>query len=492
MNILLLYPRYPNTFWSFGEVLKYVSKKAAVPPLGLLTVAALLPKKWNKKVVDLNVRKVKDEEIDWADMVFVSGMIIQKKSMSAIIKYCKSRGKIIVAGGPLFTTSHEKFKYVDHFVLGEGEVTIPLFLDDLKKGKPKKLYFSEERPDITKTPVPLWSLININDYMTIPVQYSRGCPFNCEFCDIVIMNGRIQRTKTPNQMIREIQAVYDTGWRGALFIVDDNFIGNSSNAKKFLPKLIAWQKQHKYPFSIMTEASINLAEDQELMKLMSDANFYKVFLGIETSNLESLKECSKYQNTKKDLVESIKIIHKAGIQVMGGFILGFDNDTEQIFKSQIKFIQKIGVVTAMVGVLIALPKTRLWKRLKLEGRILEKITAGEHEGESNFVPKMGSEKLKQGYKEVITSLYSSKGYYQRISQFIKYYKPTVKMRIGVTERKALFKCIFKVGFSSKSWFRFWHLLIKTFFTNSKALPVVIELAILGQHFQQMAKVTALS
>ncbi len=491
MNILLIYPKYPNTFWSFGEVLKYVSKKAAVPPLGLLTVASLLPKNWNKKLVDLNVRKVKEEDIEWADMILVSAMIIQKKSAQIITKYCKLKGKIVVAGGPLFTSGYKDFKYVDHFVLGEGEITIPLFLNDLKKGKPKKIYYSEERPDITKTPVPMWSLINVKEYVTIPVQYSRGCPFNCEFCDIVIMNGRIQRTKNPNQMIKEMQAVYDTGWRGPLFIVDDNFIGNSSNAKKFLPELIKWQKQHKYPFSIMTEASINLAEDDELMKLMSNANFYKVFLGIETPNLESLKECSKHQNTKKDLVESIKIIHRAGIQVMGGFIIGFDNDTEKIFKRQIKFIQKIGVVTAMVGVLIALPKTRLWKRLKLEGRILEKITAGENEGESNFIPKMGEERLKEGYKEVIGSLYSSKSYYQRINQFIKDYKPTVRIKVNKNELIALIKSIFRIGIVSKSRFRFWKLLSKTFFTNTKALPTAIELAILGQHFQRMAKINVL-
>jgi len=244
-----------------------------------------------------------------------------------------------------------------------------------------------------------------------------------------------------------------------------------------------------YASNALWEAGKAFAEDPELMKLMSDANFYKVFLGIETPNLKSLKECSKFQNTKQDLFESIKTIHQAGIQVMGGFIVGFDNDTDKIFKTQIKFIQKVGVVTAMIGVLIALPKTRLWKRLKLEGRILEKITAGEHEGESNFIPKMGTERLKKGYQEIISALYSPKEYYQRINQFIKDYRPTVKIRVNITELKAMLKSFFKIGIVSNSRFRFWHLLVKTFFTNTKALPITIELAIPGQHFQQMTKFT---
>ena len=255
MNVLFVYPKYPDTFWSFKHVLKFIAKKAAFPPLGLLTVGAMLPEEWQKKLVDLNVEPLTDEQIAWADMVFLSAMIVQKKNAQEIIDRCRVLDKKIVAGGPAFTTQHEEFTGVDHFVLNEAEVTLPLFLKDLAKGCPQKIYTSGQRPNITETPLPLWSLININDYATMAIQYSRGCPYNCEFCDIVIMNGRVPRCKTPEQMKKEFQALYDAGWRKSVFIVDDNFIGNKSEVKKMLPTLVQWQKEHKYPYTLLTEAS---------------------------------------------------------------------------------------------------------------------------------------------------------------------------------------------------------------------------------------------
>ena len=370
MKVLFVYPEYPDTFWSFKHVLKFISKKAAFPPLGLLTVGAMLPDEWQKKLVDLNVGSLKDEHIEWADMVFLSAMIVQKKSAQEIIDRCRAHGKKIVAGGPAFTTQHKEFIGVDHFVLNEAEVTLPLFLEDLEKGRLKHVYTPAKRPDVVSTPVPLWPLININDYATLAIQYSRGCPYNCEFCDIVIMNGRIPRCKTPEQMKKEFQALYDVGWRKSVFIVDDNFIGNKGEVKKMLPALLEWQKEHKYPFTLLTEASTDLANDEDLMQMMSRANFFKVFLGLETPDRESLKECGKFQNTSRDLVKAVHTIHRHGMQVMGGFIVGFDNDSETIFDAQINFIQQIGVVTAMVGVLTALPQTRLWHRLKDEDRLI--------------------------------------------------------------------------------------------------------------------------
>jgi len=272
MNILLVYQKYPNTFWSFKHVLRYISKKAVFPPLGLLTVAAMLPKEWNKKLVDVNVRELKDEHIAWADMVFIGAMTVQKNSAQEIINRCKAQGKIIVAGGPVFTTDYKKFKGIDYFILNEAEVTLPNFLKDLKKGKLKQVYTSKKWPDITKTPAPLWSLIDFKDYATMAIQYSRGCPFDCEFCDVTIMNGRHPRTKTPEQIINELQSIYDNGWRASVFIVDDNFIGNKINVKKMLPHLISWQIKYRYPFTLLTEASLNLADDEELMRMMN--NFY--------------------------------------------------------------------------------------------------------------------------------------------------------------------------------------------------------------------------
>lgn len=487
MKILLIYPEYPITFWSFKHALKFVSKKASFPPLGLMTVAAMLPEEWEKKLVDVNVNPLKDEQIAWADMIFISAMIVQKESTQQIIKRCKSFGKIIVAGGPVFTTQHEQFDDVDHFVLNEAEITLPLFLKDLKNGTTQQIYTSKERPDITKTPAPLWSLINLKNYASMAIQYSRGCPYNCEFCDIIIMNGRIPRTKTPEQMIHELQSLYDTGWRDSVFIVDDNFIGNKINVKKTLPLMIEWQKKHKFPFKFMTEASTNLADDKELMQMMVKTNFHKVFLGIETPNLDSLNECGKFQNTSRNLEETVNIIHENGMQVMAGFIVGFDNDTENVFEAQIKFIQNTGVMSAMVGMLTALPQTQLWNRLKAENRLLNDTTGNNTDININFLPKMSPEKLLSGYKKIISTIYSHKFYYDRINTFLKYYKPTVKSRITITDLKAFIRSMWAIGIISKARLLYWKLLIKTLFTNIKALPVVIELAIFGIHYEKVSK-----
>lgn len=486
MNALLIYPKYPDTFWSFKHVLKFVSKKAAYPPLGLLTVAAMLPDEWDKKLVDVNVSELKEEDIAWSDMVFISAMIVQKESAQQIIDRCKAQNKIVVAGGPVFTTQNEKFSGVDHFILNEAEVTLPEFLKDLKEGTSKPLYTSSIRPDITKTPLPSWDLINLKDYATMPVQYSRGCPFNCEFCDIIIMNGRLPRAKTADQLINELQSLYNAGWKGTVFIVDDNFIGNKANVKQMLPHLIKWQKEHKFPFKFITEASTNLADDEELMQMMNKANFYEVFLGIETPNTDSLKECGKLQNVKRDLSETIMTIQQNGMHVIAGFIVGFDSDTESIFEAQIKFIQEAGVVIAMVGLLTALPKTQLWQRLKAEGRLISDAT-GDTDGTINFMPKMEKKTLIDGYKRIISTIYSPKLYYQRINTFIRKYKPTVKSRISKEEIKAFVKSMWRIGILSKARLLYWRLLIKTFFTKIKALPIAVELAIFGIHYERFSQ-----
>ena len=486
MNVLLVYPEYPDTFWSFKHILKYISKKATFPPLGLLTVAAMLPEEWGKKLVDMNTRKLEDKDLEWADTVMVSAMLVQKNSAQNVISRAKAKGRMVVAGGPAFSAMPEQFRQVDHMVLGEAEITLPRFLRDLENGKPKKFYKSKQRPDITKTPKPLWELIDFKDYQSMVVQYSRGCPFNCEFCDIVIMNGHTPRTKNPEQIISELQSLHDAGWRSGVFIVDDNFIGNKIRVKEMLRSLIKWQKQHKYPFQFLTEASTNLADDPELMILMSKANFSKVFLGLETPNIESLKECSKMQNATRDLADSVRIIQRNGMQVMGGFIVGFDNDFDSIFENQIKFIQKIGVVTAMVGILTALPHTRLWHRLNKEGRLLKEST-GDIDGDLNFMPKMGREKLIKGYKKILSTIYSPKEYYKRINTFIMNYRPTAKSRINLSSIKAFVRSIWKVGILSRSRFYYWKLLFKTFLMKNKAFPIAVELAIIGEHFKRTTK-----
>ena len=488
MKALLIYPKYPDTtFWGFKYALPFIRRKAAFPPLGLLTVAAMLPEGWTLKLVDLNVMQLTDAHIEWSDIVLISAMLVQKESAQQIINLAKSKGKTVVAGGPAFMASHEKFSGVDHFVLNEAEITLPFFLHDLQAGEAKRVYKSDKRPDIKTTPIPLWRLIKLKDYATMAIQYSRGCPYNCEFCDIIIMNGRIQRTKTPEQIVKELQALYDAGWRESVFIVDDNFIGNNKKVKKMLPEIIKWQKKHGYKFRLFTEASMNLASDEELLGLMSQANFNKVFLGIETPNVESLKECGKVQNINIDMAEAVRKINNYGIQVMGGFIVGFDSDTENIFNSLVEFIQSAGIVTAMVGMLEALPETRLWKRLKAEGRLLQDTTGENTDGTLNFIPKMDMNKLINGYKMVVAKIYSRKTFYQRIETFIKDFTPRAKTRLTRAEFDAFIRSFWRIGLFSRSSPYYIMLIIKTMITKAKALPTAIELAIYGEHFQKIAK-----
>jgi len=491
VKILLLYPKYPPTFWSFKYALPFVGKKAAFPPLGLLTIASMLPKDWEKKVIDMNVTELKDKDLAAADFVFISAMIIQKESVKEIIKKCRGLKVKIVAGGPLFTTGHEEFKdQIDHLILNEAEVTLPLFLADLKEGKPKHIYTSLVFPDITKTNIPLWELINFKPYASMSIQYSRGCPFNCEFCDIVIMNGRIPRAKSKEQIIKELDALYDRGWRGGVFFVDDNFIGNKEGLKKeILPPLIQWMKEKNYPFYFNTEASINLSDDEELMRLLSEAGFNTVFIGIETPDEESLKECGKFQNTNRNLLASIKKIQNHGLQVQAGFIVGFDSDTLSIFERQINFIQRSGIVTAMVGILEALPKTRLYKRLKDEGRILQNSSGNNTDYSINFKPKMGAIFLMEGYKRILNTIYSPKNYYERVKIFLKNYKPPKreKWNLSLPDLEAFIKSIWFLGIAGKERYFYWQLFFRSLFTQPQLFPLAITLSIYGFHFRKVSE-----
>ncbi len=491
IKILLVYPQYPDTFWSFKHILKFASKKAAFPPLGLLTIAAMLPDEWERKVIDMNVSPLKDKDILWADYVFISAMITQKESAIEVIERCNRLGISVVAGGPVFTTGYEEFKGVDHFILGEAEATFPPFLEDLRNGCARPVYASEEHPDIARTPIPAWDLIKLKHYFSMPVQYSRGCPFDCEFCDIIIMYGHVPRTKSPEQLLREFDALYERGWRGSLFIVDDNFIGNKIKVKEMLPEVIRWQKERKYPFLLFTEASLNLADDEELMGMMVEAGFDKVFVGLETPSEASLAECNKFQNEKRDMTAAVKTIQNNGMQVLGGFIVGFDNDPESIFDSQINFIQNIGVVTAMVGILTALPKTRLYNRLKEEGRLLKNSSGDNTDGSLNFIPKMDPEKVIKGYQRIIQTIYSPKKYYERIGTFLDEYNPKRprRQRIGFGEIRSLLKSVWYLGISGKSDSKryYWKIMTRAFFKHRRAFPEAVTLAIYGIHFQKVAE-----
>jgi len=490
MKILLVYPQYPDTFWSFRYALKFVSKKASLPPLGLLTVAAMLPDDWEKKLVDMNVSQLSDEDIGWADFVLISAMVVQRDSAKEVIKRCQRLGTRTVAGGPLFTTGHREFKGVDHLVLGEAEVTLPMFLRDLERGNPQRIYLSKARPDIQETPVPLWSLINQKQYSSMSLQYSRGCPFNCEFCDIIILNGHRPRTKSQEQVIAELEALYRQGWRSGVFIVDDNFIGNKRKLKEeILPAVIAWQKSKKHPFVLSTEASINLADDETLMRMMVEAGFNCVFVGIETPNEASLVECNKTQNRNRDLVASVKKIQNHGLEVQGGFIVGFDSDPISIFKSQINFIQNSGIVTAMVGLLNAPPGTRLYKRLKKENRLLRAFTGDNTDLSLNFIPRMNHATLINGYKQILDTIYSPKQYYERVKAFLKEYRPNIrkKSKPHPYQLAAFLKSIWVLGFKEKGRRYYWKLFLLTLMKYPRKLPISISLSVYGYHFRKVVE-----
>lgn len=485
MKALLVYPSIPDTFWSFKHILKFIRKRAAHVPLGLLTVAGMMPRTWNLKLVDMNVEKLSEDLVEWADLVFIGAMVVQKESVREVLDICKRLGRKTVAGGPLFTSVQEEYPEIDHLVLNEAEVTFAQFLRDLEAGHPQSVYTTEEKPDITQTPLPRWDLINMNYYASMSIQYSRGCPYDCEFCDIVKLNGRRPRVKSSEQMIREFDVLYDMGWRGRCFIVDDNFIGNKVKVKTFLRDLIPWQQARNYPFSLFTEASVNLAEDQELMTLMTSAGFDSVFLGLETPAEECLLECGKHQNTSRDLVESVKTIQRNGMEVMGGFIIGFDNDPPNIFERQVKFIQSSGVVKAMIGLLNAIPGTKLYQRLQNEGRLIDGCTGDNCDGTLNFIPKMDAETIRAGYQAVLNNIYSPREYYQRVLEFLKEYKPIRKRRLDRLEIRAFFSSILYLGILEKGKIYYWKLLIKAFVFHRDSFGEAVSSALFGYHFRKL-------
>jgi radical SAM superfamily enzyme YgiQ (UPF0313 family) len=487
MKLLLVYPQNPDSFWSFKHVLHFVSKRSTFPPLGLLTIAALLPPDWQLKLVDLNVERLKDSDLRWADYVMISAMIVHKDSVNEIVSRCTAFRKPIIAGGPLFTTGHEAFPAIQHFVLGEAEDVMPQLISDLRDGNVRPQYLATERPDITRVPAPRWDLVDFRHYVTMAVQFSRGCPYDCEFCDIIVMNGRVPRTKTPAQLIAELEGLRQQGWKDMVFVVDDNFIGDRNRTKDLLRKLIAWREEVKPEMGFFTEASVNLADDAELCELMVRAGFKKVFVGIETPSSASLQECHKKQNQGRDLVEAVKTIQRAGMEVMGGFIVGFDNDKQDVFKQQFDFIQRSGVVTAMVGLLSALPQTKLYHRLKKEGRLVADSTGNNTEAVLNFKPKLSREFLQTGYRDLMKRLYEPKVYYQRIRIFLENHRPRgPQLRLSPGDFRAFLKSFWLLGLWDRGRHNYWRLFWGTLLRRPGQLRCAIELAIIGYHFRRVA------
>lgn len=491
MNILLIYPEFPVTFWGFQHAIKFIRKRSAFPPLGLLTVAAMLPQKWGKRLVDLNVTKLSDKDLEWADLVFIGAMAIQRESANQVIDRCKKAGLKVVAGGPLFTADFEDFGDVDHFILNEAEITLRPFLTDLEQGIPERVYKTSDYANIQETPAPLWELAELKRYAAMGIQFSRGCPFNCEFCNVTALFGHRPRYKTAEQIVSELDGIYDMGWRGSIFFADDNFIANRKYLKaRLLPALAEWRRGKK-GISFNTEASVDLADDKLLMEMMVNAGFDSVFIGIETPDEEGLSECNKKHNKNRDLVENVKCIQRAGLQVSGGFIVGFDSDNRSIFQRQIDFIQKSGIVTAMVGMLQAPPGTKLYERLKSEGRLLGPIS-GNNDGTTNIIPKMDLNVLREGYRDILQHIYSPKQYYQRIKIFLKEYDaPKIEIPLDFQRILAFFRSGIRLGIFGKERFRFWQIMIWTLFSRPRLIPLAVTLAIYGHHFRKISEMSIL-
>jgi radical SAM superfamily enzyme YgiQ (UPF0313 family) len=485
MNALLIYPRFPDTYWSFKYALSFTGKRAAQPPLGLMTVAALLPGSWRKRLIDTNVERLKDADLAWADVAMVSGMHVQQEHLTSIVERCRARGLRTVVGGPIASSVPAAALKADHVVIGEAEGLIAALAHDLEAGEALPVYEAAERPAMERSPLPDLSLIKMNRYSTMTVQYSRGCPFNCEFCDIIEIYGRQPRTKAVTQVLAELDQLQRAGWRDAVFVVDDNFIGNKKRAKNLLTAMAEWGQLHGYPFRFITEASLNLADDPELLQLMKDAGFSTVFLGIETPDECSLIANHKLQNTRRDLLESVKRIQQYGIEVMGGFILGFDTDREDVFDRMVEFIQTSAIPVAMVGLLQALPGTQLFRRLWREDRIVDAGDGNNTDCKLNFLPRMDAARLVEGYRSVLRQIYSCDAYYERVKLFLNRCHPTSRQRLSYANLRAMVSSVVRQGLLGKGRLSYWKFVLTAATRYRRSFGMAMTFAVMGYHFQIM-------
>jgi radical SAM superfamily enzyme YgiQ (UPF0313 family) len=483
MNALLIYPKFPDTYWSFKHALSFQGKRAAQPPLGLMTVAALLPASWPKRLIDTNVERLIDADLAWADVALISGMHAQHQHLIAIVDRCRALGLRTVVGGPIASSMSAAALKADHVVIGEAESLIADLARDLAAGRAQPIYQAAERPAMNISPLPDLSLIKMNRYSTMTVQYSRGCPFNCEFCDIIEIYGRQPRTKAVAQVLAELDQLQQAGWRDAVFIVDDNFIGNKKRAKEMLAAMAEWGSTHAYPFRFITEASLNLADDLDLLQLMKDARFTSVFLGIETPDELSLIANNKMQNTRRDMLDSIERIQRYGIEVMGGFILGFDTDREDVFDRMVEFIQKSAIPLAMVGLLQAMPGTQLFRRLRSEGRILNAGGGNNTDCNLNFIPHMDATRLVEGYRSVMKRIYSRDAYYERAKLLLSRCRPTNTGRLTFINLRAILSSVVRQGIIGKGQISYWKFMLTTLTRYPRSFGVAMTLAVKGYHFQ---------
>ena len=492
MKILLIYPEMPDTFYAMKHFLKVIGKKASYPPLGLLTIASLFPPHWEKKVLDLNIKAISIKDIKWADYVFLSAMNVQEDSVREIISICNQHGVKIVGGGPLFTHEYDRFEGVDHFILNEAEITLPMFLNDLENNSLQHVYQTTAFADVEQSPLPAFDLVDMDKYLYAIVQYSRGCPYMCDFCDVTALFGRRPRTKTSAQIIAELEAVRKSGNVQLILFADDNLIGNKKILKAdLLPALIAWRKATNPNFYFATQLTINLADDDEMMHLMLEAGFRHIFIGIETPAEESLKVSHKTQNMKRDLMETIHYIHSKGFIISGGFIVGFDTDTQDIFRRQVDFIQESGIPLPIVNILKAPPGTDLYDRIKKENRLSKRFAFSE--GDTNVVPIMGEKLLYKGFIDVIDNIYRPRKSYERLQQFFSTYKlpkTTVKIRAKYTvgDLKILLLVILKLGILNSERKYFWKLVIWSLRNNKKMLDKTLMYGVMIHQMHETYKI----
>jgi len=477
LNILLVYPEIPKSIIQFTDMVKVAGRKSAFPPLGLLTIASLLSEQWNKKLVDLNTAPLNESEIIWADLVFISAMNVQSNSVRELIERLNHYDKTIVAGGPLFTHEYNEYDGVDYFVLNEAEITLPQFLTDLENGNPKHIYKSTEFADVHKTPNPMWELANLKDYLYAVVQYSRGCPYLCDFCDVTALFGRKPRVKTPDQIINELDSLIAHGNNEQILFADDNLIGNKNLLKKeLLPALIEWRKKNPYAPGFATQVTINLVDDEELAKLMLEAGFRHILVGIESIDEESLIAMKKKQNTRRNILEDIRHLQELGFIITGTFIVGLDTDKPTVFDDVINFIQESGIVLSIVNILKAPPGTELYDRMKSENRLLDTFKFGEEA--TNVIPKMGMEKLKSGYEKIINRIYSPESVYKRIEKYFELerkYKvqQPLKRKITLKDIFTALRIFYILGFADNNKKFFWRLIYKTLRKNYNYLDLTI-------------------
>ena len=503
MRTLLLYPQFPKSFWSFEKTLALIGRKAMLPPLGLITVAALLPQDWEFRVVDRNVTSLTDADWDWAELVIISGMIVHREDFCGLIREAKYRGKKVGVGGPYATSFSQEMEAAgaDYLILDEGEITIPMFVEALERGETSGKFRALEKPDVTETPIPRFDLLDLEAYSEMAIQFSRGCPFQCEFCDIIVLYGRKPRTKTPQQLIAELERLYELGWRRSIFMVDDNFIGNKRNVKILLRELAPWMEERGYPFTFSTEASVDLANDQELMDLMTDCNFGSVFLGIETPDESSLEVTKKYQNTRDPLSESVFKITRSGLRVMSGFIIGFDGEKSGAGQRIVDFVQKTSIPTAIFSMLQALPDTALWHRLEKEGRLRKGEANINQTSLMNFVPTRPIEEITQEYIEGFWQLYDPQNFLDRTyhhyrilgtapchakrrekAKQAKYGKKYAGKTIDWRMIRALGIICWRQGILRKTRFTFWWYLLQMFIHNRRGIPSYLGVCAQAEHF----------